>query len=184
MVKAWKEAKLIDRIIIYYETYQPIYDQLGAELHQGLAELPTDEQIRDSVLIIDDLATATKNSKTMLFIEKLFSIKTHHLPCTVFFIVQNLHPGDARYKTLIRNANYFIVTKSRGSNISLQMLQKELFPYKRGVLVSAMEQSKHRYLLIDNLTQKEDFCLKSGILPDDQAFVYAIQSDGYDQRAI
>lgn len=170
--------KLVE-IYLFYETYQPdLYGRIEksadkCHFKQGfpddfsfLEDEKYDNQSVGRLLILDDLGyTLDRNSANL---EKLFTVLSHHTGkfqkfkysntktlldisgTSVMLVVQD--PFSSKpMKTIMKNAKYVVLTKSR---FDLITLQKILFPAQKGILRDACEQCFYKMgrnsLLIDN----------------------------------
>jgi len=152
MIASWRcqDPTINDRIIVLYTIYQPFYD--GLDARQGLDSLSTldESQLRDKILIIDDLQSKLRDYADL--IERIFSIYAHHLPMTIIVTIQNWI--QLKLPNIVKNASYIAVLRSRQSAQTLRALQSALFPYCQRSLIEAQELNPYRlvHALTANLT--------------------------------
>jgi hypothetical protein len=102
-------------------------------------------------------------------IAQLFTRSVHHKEISVILLVQNIFHQGKSSRNISLNTNYFILFKNPRDNSQINILAKQMFPFKKGYLQDAFAKSTiraHGYLLID-MTQKtpENLRLMTNILP-------------------
>ena len=102
-----------------------------------------------SVLILDDLMAKCSSS---LDICDLFTIFSHHMNFTVFFLVQNLFSGGKQFRTISLNAYQFIPFKSPRDLFQIKIFATQIFPEETKFCMSAYKKAtstKYGYLFVD-----------------------------------
>ena len=116
------------KIIICYDTWQPMFDQLMTNLkevtfHQGL---PNEEQFREwsdidghKILVVDDCMAEGVNSTDLM---KMFCVSSHHNNITVMFLVQNIFQKGKVMRTLSLNTHFFLIFRSLRNKLQIETL--------------------------------------------------------------
>lgn len=176
-------ADKVREVHIFYEVYQELYENVGGlplHLHEGLHDLVTmdDDSLQNCILIIDDQLENLKGDR-LVAVNRLFTVLAHHKACTVMLLVQNLFPTDSLLRTIVKNAAYIVVFKSRQATLTLTVLQRTFFVGMHGLLNQAAIHAfaHNNYIVLDFVTGSA-YLLKTGVLDEGigQSFAYAIQN--------
>lgn len=146
-------------------------------LHRNYEEILTlsQHEFQNSIIICDDCQEEDlKNKHVLAKILELININCHHDKCTLFITAQLISP-DSLAKKIIKIASYIIIFNGRQTSSLLVYLQKQLYPYLRGILSQAARRAfiEFNYLVID-FTVEEKYSLKTGILPDQMIHIFKI----------
>lgn len=155
-----------------YGSYQPIYripiPGLTVQYKENLAEMEDIDQIKPSILVVDDLMTEKGNDCMM---QNLFTKLSHHKNITVIFITQNIFAKG--HCNLKRNAHYLIMMRNPSDKSQISLLGRQLYPRSKQQLEHFYEsyddatKEKYGYLFIDVSPDSiEVQKLKTNILPD------------------
>jgi len=162
------------KVLIFYNIYQPIYDQLlsitSNRGNRAVRGLPindiSDADLIDAVVFVDDL-THTLDKTQQRWLEEVHCVKSHHLPVTLIVTYQNLNPKNATLTTIIRNVSHIVLFNSRQNFSILVTLQKTLYPQMAGLLIEVaricFERDANKYLWID-CKAAEQHSLKANVL--------------------
>lgn len=175
------------QVIFCYNIYQNgLYDRLRKDvinLHffQGM---PMKEDLEawskgemHSVLILDDLMAKCSASQDIC---DLFTIYSHHMNFTVFFLVQNLFSNGKQFRTISLNAHIFILFHSRRDLLQTKIFAKQCYPEQTKFFmdsyIRAVTSSKFGYLYVDLSPTLSDetlqYRLRTRILPGETTVVY------------
>lgn len=174
------------QIIYCYNIYQnDLYDRMKKDVNhlQFFEGLPTKEDLErwssvseHSVLVLDDLMAKCSISQDIC---DLFTIFSHHMNFTVFFLVQNLFSNGKQFRTISLNAHQFILFKSPRSFLQIKTFATQCFPQQTKYFMDAYKRataSKFGYLFVDlspSLSSEETlYCLRTKILPGETTIVY------------
>ena len=175
-----------ERTFLFYSEYQDIYNQMLQskavdELHKGIPPLEelkkmlTPYKKTGSCCVFDDSIHDIQED-----ISKIFTIYSHHLNCSVFFISQNLFYQNKEYRTMNLNATYCIIMggfRSRGQILSYA---KQISPYRTNYIVDGFTdatKSPYGYLIFDFKQGVADHIrLRTNILPSENPVTVYVQS--------
>ena len=112
--------KPVERVIYYYKTWQPLYEELRARIQQITFrnELNVTEEPEKApenscfVVIFDGVSDAMTHSSTGLFILSHWTIYSHHSQYLSIFISQNLYDRNKYQRPLSLNSNYLILFRN------------------------------------------------------------------------
>ena len=96
-------------------------------------------------IVIDDLFLEASESKE---ISALFTKYTHHLPCGVIFLTQNLFYQSKQHRNRALNTHYLVLFKNPRDNTAIQVIGKQMRIPAKEIYMDAT-QEPHSYLLID-----------------------------------
>lgn len=186
-LKDWaSQGKRFTTIHLYYECDQPVYQDIEKStdnliLHKGLSDFELSEDFEDSsCIILDDLQTRLSRKEALVWLERLFSIFSHHKNLTIFLVFQNLFGSQgSSFNFVLRNCSYIVLFNSPQISSTLIQLQKSIFPYLPQLLIRAAKEffdRKYRYFIIDSTTSTR-YCLKSGVLENEEPFIIQLQNE-------
>ncbi len=176
-----------DRIIYCYSVWQKAFEEIQInransynsndcrlEFKEGLPQMSDFNAKQNSILVLDDLMTEAGKDEKIL---KLFTIDSHHLNVTVFFLTQNIFPQEKYSRTISLNCQYIILTNNPRDRNQLVQLAKQIFPKNTQFFMEAyndaVTERNFGYLLLA-LNQKtlEENRLQTGILPYEMRIIY------------
>ena len=180
-------AKLPHQIIFCYNIYQQeLYNQLEKDVEnlrffQGLPEKSDLESWgsdqHHSVLVLDDLMAQCSSSQD---ISDLFTIFSHHMNFTVFFLIQNLFSYGKQFRTISLNAHQFFLFNNPRDLLQIKIFAKQCFPQETKYFMDsykrAVSSRKYGYLVVDltpTISGEEYlYRLRTNILPGETTIVY------------
>lgn len=174
------------QIIFCYNIYQSdLYDRLRKDVNnlRFVQGLPTKEDLETwsagkehSVLILDDLMAKCSSSQDIC---DLFTVYSHHLNFTVFFLVQNLFSNGKQFRTISLNAHQFILFNNQRDLLQIKIFSKQCFPDQTKYFMNAYKRatsSNFGYLFVDlspSLSaEQSQYRLRTNILPGETTVVY------------
>ena len=102
-----------------YGVYDPAYEDLNVDLHQGLPTKETiDKWSRDCphlLVVLDDLMSDVVGSKD---VETLFTRGCHHRRMSEIFVTQNLFAQGHVARNLALNTSYLILSRQESGSLS------------------------------------------------------------------
>lgn len=178
--------RMPDQIVYCYNIYQKgLYDRMQKDVEnlRFFEGLPTKEDLDrwscaggHSVLILDDLMAKCSVSQDIC---DLFTIFSHHMNFTVFFLVQNLFLNGKQFRTISLNSHQFILFNNQRDLLQIKIFAKQCFPEQTKYFMDAYKRatfSKFGYLFVDlspSLSGEETlYRLRTNILPGEKTIVY------------
>ena len=178
--------KMPYQIIYCYNIYQnDLFDRMKKDvenLHyfQGI---PQKEDLQrwssvghNSVLVIDDLMSQCAISQDIC---DLFTIFSHHMNFTVFFLVQNFFAHGKLFRTISLNAHQFALFKNQRDMLQIKAFAKQCYPEQTKYFMDSFKRatySKFGYLFVDLspcLSGEETlYRLRTNILLGETTIVY------------
>jgi hypothetical protein len=149
------------KIVYCYTRFQDKYKELDdvlpkIEFVQGLPEMEIFVPNENNLVILDDLMSECGED---LRIKNLFTIDSHHLNISVFYLCQNVFNNNKNSRTIRLNSDYMIILNNPKDRAQFQFLFRQLFPKSHKFLhecyEDAVESKKYGYLFLD-LTQEID----------------------------
>ena len=180
-------AKIPAQIIFCYNIYQnELYDLLkkdvgNIQFFQGLPEKSDLEgwgsSSNHSVIILDDLMSQCSSSQHIC---DLFTIFSHHMNFTVFFLIQNLYSYGKQFRTISLNAHQFFLFNSPRDLLQIKIFAKQCFPLETNYFMDSYKRAvtnrKYGYLVVDlspSLSEEESqYRLRTNILPGETTIVF------------
>lgn len=166
------------RIIYCYKSWQSGYDEMlqdipNIEFFNGILEMATLNKNEYNLVILDDLMTECINSEEVM---NLFTVGSHHLNTSVFFLTQNIFSKGKFSRDISLNSNYIIVFKNPRDQQQLQILARQMFPDNSKFLIESFQDATSKaygYILIDlKQTTEPRNRIQTGVLPDERRFIY------------
>ena len=162
------------KIIWCYSIYQPIFNEYRSkiEFHEGLYDIKSLESVQGhKIIILDDLMHQMNEQ-----IAETFTVFSHHLNITVFFITQNIFHQNKYMRDVSLNTQYLILFGQRRDVSQINVLATQMFPLQRKEFLKVYKEvtsKPHGYLLCD-LHPKNTFrvLLRTNILPTEIETVY------------
>ena len=147
------------KIYYYYNTWQPLYDELiklnlvtefikgtpSVEDFDNRASIHVDNG--GSLFILDD----SINESNPDLIE-IFTTKSHHLNASIIFVTQNLFAKLPEFRTLSLNCQYIFLMKSPRDVGQIHALARQMFPGDPKFVIECYKvatRDPYSYLLLD-----------------------------------
>lgn len=178
-------SKPPSQIIYCYGVYQNLYDDMKVDVCNltFFEGLPSREDLETwsmkgehSLLVLDDLMAKCSSSQDIC---DLFTIFSHHMNFSVFFLVQNLFSGGKQFRTISLNAHQFILFKNQRDELQIKNFSRQVFPDDTKFFMSAYNKatsSKFGYLFLDlspsNTYEETLYRVRTRILPGETTIVY------------
>ena len=125
------------------------------------------------LLVLDDLMTSAGKSTD---VADLFTKGCHHRDLSTFMTSQNFYHQGPSMRDMHRSAQYEFVWKSPRDCSQMAILERQMFPGKKGFLVDAFSQATknpYGYLGLDFRQETpDDKRLFSNIFPGEGVFSY------------
>lgn len=159
-------------ILWCYGQWQDLYTKpvinCNVTYFDGLPDQAYLEEVKPSLVVVDDLMTELSGDKKMT---NLFTKGSHHMNISVLFIVQNLFYNAKEMRTININTNYFILLKNPRDKSQIENLAKQMFPGTKGFLRDAFCEATSKpfgYLLIDCKSDTPDILrVRTRVLPSE-----------------
>ena len=153
--------------------YQPVFDEYSQQVvfRQGMPKATELEEIRDALLIFDDMMMEA-NADLL----NVFTRGSHHRQNSVIHIVQNFFNSNKNMRTISLNAQYLIFFKSPRDSSQFVHLARQAFPHNSQFAVEAYKMATsepYSYLLLDLRNEQDELLrLRSNIFPGERHTVY------------
>ena len=162
------------KIIWCYTVYQDKFKEFEnmIEFHEGIYDVKRLEGMRGhKIIILDDLLHKLNED-----IAEMFTVMSHHLNLTVFFITQNIFSKNKHMRDVTLNTQYLILFGQRRDVSQVSILGSQMFPQLRKEFLNIYKEhttKPHGYLVID-VHPKNTYrvLLRTPILPDEPEIVY------------
>lgn len=162
------------KVIYCYSVWNDAFAGMNANFVKGLPKI---EDIKDSLLVLDDLMSRINET-----IVEIFTKHSHHLKCSVVFIVQNLFYQNKLMRTISLNTHYIVLFKNPRDVGQIDYLARKISPGNKTYVREAYKDSTSRpygYLLIDLRPETpEHLRLKTNVLPEELPTIVYIP-DGF-----
>ena len=171
-----------ETILYCYGTWQDLFEDMEENIpnmtfQEGLPNVDTLNAIanngKHNVIVIDDLAHQLVKSPAM---EVLFTQGCHHKKFSVIYITQNMFQKGQNARTITLNTWYNVVFRNLRDASQINVLGRQMFPGKPGILQEAYEDATGRpygYLIIDNSPHSDrKYRLRTQIFPSEDPLVY------------
>jgi hypothetical protein len=167
-----------DRIVWSYTHWQPAYDrikQLIPNIEWVVGFPPTlyetfDPSIK-TLLVADDAMGTCED-----LIAKIFTMGSHHLSLSIFYLVQNFFTQSKHSRTISLNAHYIFLLKNPRERSQVGFLARQMFPTNVRYMQAAFNDATkepHSYLMVDCRQESNDaYRLRTSILPGETQYVY------------
>jgi hypothetical protein len=167
-----------DRIVWSYSHWQPMYDKIKRQVPcvEWVSGLPPslyesfNPQCK-TLLVVDDSMGASED-----LIAKIFTMGSHHLSLSIFYLIQNFFTQSKHSRTISLNCHYIFLMKNPRERSQVGFLARQMFPANSRYMLAAFNdatQQPHSYLAIDCTQSGRDaYRLRTGILPDEVQYVY------------
>jgi len=169
------------RIMYCYSVWQKAFEEMRKncnecliEFKEGLPDIADFNPNQNSILILDDLMTQAGKDEKVL---KLFTVDSHHLNLTVFFLTQNIFPQEKYSRSISLNCQYILLTNNPRDRNQLVQLGKQIFPgntkFFKEAYDDAVTDRKYGYLVLAlNQNTEEENRVQTGILPYETRIIY------------
>ncbi len=149
---------LIDKaptdVVYCYKSWQPTYDKIKMQnqhiqFHEGIPEVNVMRNIRDAIVIFDDLNTQCINNEEVM---DIFTVGSHHRNISAIVLSQNIFSKGKFSREISLNSNYLILFKNPRDQLQFQILSRQMYPGKSKFLQEAFADATklpHGYLLLD-----------------------------------
>ena len=138
----------------------------GVKYHKGL---PSNFNMLQPgcCCVLDDLMMETTNDK---HVTNLATKYVHHLPMTLFNVVQNVFHKGGESRTRNLNTHYLVLFKNPRDKTQIDYLSRQMFPKKKNFLTKVYEdvteEHPYSYIMIDLHQQTpEAVRVRTNILP-------------------
>ena len=165
-----------DNIFYFYNTWNKDFDKYGHLVTEFINEYPSIPLIEEkcnsfkekngSVVVIDDFGSQLKGD-----IVEFFTVKSHHLNISVFFLHQNLFPRQSFARDITLNTTDTIIFKNPRDPSQIRHFATQFKPGKSGCLVEAYNKATtepYSYLWIN---QRQAACnnlrVLTNVTPDE-----------------
>lgn len=162
------------KIIWCYSVYQEKFNEYrdAIEFHEGIYDVKSLGNIEGhKIIILDDLMHKLNED-----IAETFTVYSHHLNVTVFFITQNIFHQNKYMRDVSLNTQYLILFGQRRDVSQINVLATQMFPMQRKEFLKVYKEVTtipHGYLLCD-IHPKNTYrvLLRTNILPTEIETVY------------
>ncbi len=182
----------IAKFVLVYRHFQKIYQMMidtvkelfpdcEIEVFNGYPEgtldkedfWPQTNENSQNFLIIDDCSDLIGKS-----FEVICRGLSHHLRITVVYISQDYVSEPKAVKNGLKNAGYFLLTKSSQSGLLLSDLNRKMFMYNPRFLsccfdkIVSLSESSYPYMLIDKTTDcDKDHAVRTGLFEGEHSYI-------------
>jgi len=167
--------------ICFYESWQPIYEQLRAEglVDEWAAMAPTKEYLLELAndykgsggiqVIVDDQMLKTDINADLA---SLFTVGSHHADISIWYLTQSLFNDDKAFRTMKLNATYIVLFKNPGSQKQadsfFNMFRPRPYSTDLKKIFQKVTKNMYSYLLFDlHQETNEDVRIRTKIFPSD-----------------
>ena len=143
-------------------------------LHKGLEDGWSDNIKPLDFVVIDDLFMESAQNMELT---NAFTRLSHHRPCTLVYITQNLFQKSKDARTRSLNTHYLVLMKNPRDKTQISSLARQMYPGDCGFLTDAFNdltaKNPFSYMLIDFRQQTPEYLrVRSGIFPDEDYVVF------------
>src|SRR5678816_151433 len=162
------------KIIWCYNVFQAKFNEYKnlIHFHEGIYDVKSLENIKGhKVIILDDLM-----HKVNIEVAETFTVYSHHLNISVFFITQNIFHQSKHMRSISLNTQYLILFGQRRDMSQINVLASQMFPLQRKEFLKVYKEVTsipHGYLMCE-LHPKNTYrvLLRANILPYEIETVY------------
>lgn len=165
-----KPTKIIWCYSVYQEKFNAYKDII--HFHDGLYDVKSLENVQGhKIVILDDLMHKLNED-----VAETFTVYSHHLNISVFFITQNIFHQSKYMRDVSLNTQYLILFGQRRDTSQINVLASQMFPSQRKEFLKVYKEvtsKPHGYLLCE-LHPKNTYrvLLRTNILPYEIETVY------------
>lgn len=178
-----------DRLDLFFSHGQRAYEEMKKTspcpvvLHRG-GPGEDYEPPPGTLVVVDDLQ-ATHSE----IVSQWFTRKSHHLDCSIIYLVQNVFDKSPYHRSISLNATYLILFRNPRDMSQVSHLDKQVYPSGGKLLtrayMSATRGIAHSYIVVDfNQSTPEDFRLRNTLFPEEdfpKAYAYTEDENGKKQ---
>lgn len=165
----------INKVIWCYKSYQSKYDEIKSDniiFHEGICDLrEIQKDGTNAILVLDDVMSDLNKT-----VADIFTVYSHHLNTTVFFLAQNLFPRNRFMRDVTLNTQYLILFAQRRDLSQLTVLARQTFPgLSKDFLkvYNEMVSKKYGYCVLDmHPSNLQRILLRTNIFPEEHEIVY------------
>ena len=162
------------KIIWCYNVYQEKFKEYKdvIQFHEGIYDIRSLDNIHGhKIIVLDDLM-----HKLNLEIAEAFTVYSHHLNISVFFITQNIFHQSKHMRSVSLNTQYLLLFGQRRDMSQINVLATQMFPLQRKEFLKVYKEVTsipHGYLMCE-LHPKNTYrvLLRTNILPYEIETVY------------
>ena len=163
-------VKIIWCYSVYQEKFKDYKDVI--EFHEGLYDIKALQCLPGhKIIILDDLMHKLNED-----IAETFTVYSHHLNITVFFITQNIFHQNKYMRDVSLNTQYLILFGQRRDMSQVNVVATQMFPTQRKEFLKVYKEVTsipHGYLLYElHPKNKHRVLLHTNILPNEAKTVY------------
>jgi hypothetical protein len=154
--------------------YQDVFNEYKdfIEFHEGVYDVKSLGNIKGhKIVILDDLMHKLSEE-----IAETFTVYSHHLNVTVFFITQNIFHQNKYMRDVSLNTQYLILFGQRRDVSQINVLATQMFPLQRKQFLKVYKEvtsKPHGYLLCDlHPKNTHRALLRTNILPSEIETLY------------
>ena len=146
-------------------------DFTNVQFIEGLPEMNLFDGKQPTLLVLDDLMSATNDN-----VSDLFTRISHHHNVFVVYITQNLFHKSKQNRTMSLNAHYIVLLKNPRDATQVATLGRQMYPGKSKFLIEAFKdatQKPYGYLFLDMKPETEEiYRVRTNIFPNERQYVY------------
>ena len=172
------------QILYCYSAHQPMFEEMNGKLdnltfHKGIPSEETIDNLvqpqkRHLIIVIDDLMREVVASNIIF---DFFTVKAHHLGCTIIYVSHNLYQQGKFSRAITLNASYIVLFQNPRGADQIQTLSRQIFPGRRDAVVQAynlaMKVKPYSYLLLDMTANiPDELRMRTCILPGEVTRIY------------
>ena len=158
------------KVVWAYGQWQSFYDlptnNCQVEYIDGLPSEEEIDELKPSLIIIDDLMTELGNNKSLT---NIFTKGSHHKNISIIFITQNIFHQGSQMRTISLNCHYFILMKNPRDQGQIVSLASQVYSKNRKFLVEAYHDAtsvEFGYIRIDmKQSTPEKYRFQTRIIP-------------------
>ena len=162
------------KIVWCYNVYQEKFKEFTnlIHFHEGVYDIKSLQSIPGhKIVVLDDLMHKLNEE-----IAEAFTVYSHHMNISVFFITQNIFHKNRYMRDVSLNTQYLFLFSQRRDMSQLNILATQMFPLKRKEFIKIYKEvsaRSHGYLLCDlHPKNKYRVLLRTNILPTEIETVY------------
>ena len=172
------------QILYCYSAQQPLFEEMNGKLdnltfHKGIPSEETIDNLtqpqkRHLIIVIDDLMRDVVASNIIF---DFFTVKAHHLGCTIIYVSHNLYQQGKFSRAITLNASYIVLFQNPRWADQIQTLSRQIFPGHRDAVVQAynlaMKVKPYSYLMLDMTANiPDELRMRTCILPGEMTRIY------------
>lgn len=162
------------KIIWCYNVYQEKFKEYKdvIQFHEGIYDIRSLDNIHGhKIIVLDDLM-----HKLNLEIAEAFTVYSHHLNISVFFITQNIFHQSKHMRSVSLNTQYLLLFGQRRDMSQINVLATQMFPLQRKEFLKVYKEVTsipHGYLMCElHPKNTHRVLLRTNILPYEIETVY------------